>query len=850
MPVETDLTDALAMEAWVAGLEQQAIGTEIGTNVGFFSGNRANNIVLFINQMKGARPWDDPADTGQLIYDENGYPTNVPGGYVVSQLLVRSSDVADIAPHTGRFRLYGEGFGVFSLIGEPQGTIADKIRTDLLPIETIGGVDYWYLDFDFSIGNEDIGQLRMQINSVQTGAHLRSLSLVHHSHLSDYRAGEVFAPELVDDLDIYTALRFMDWMRANKIEEDGNGWGEEGSRWTSPTPDRRYITPDYFTFNTQAGGARNEGRFDASVPIEYIVRLANEVDADPWISLPVDITDARARAIGDYVAENLEDDLIARWEYGNELFNSSIGFEGYRYVVQMAQSTFRNYKEEGPWAAVEWAAYRSPQVYAVLKDSFDGSNREARFVAPGWAFSGSLRSDGSLADGYLVRYFNAEQSRRMQDNTPLPLELVTDYSIALYFGGTLDERRPDGVLVEHIIQTVSGADAQAQKAADWLLFGVDSESTISVTPDNLEDVGAPVFWSNDLDIGVTGLIKDDVDAGLDPLRELPRVLRLDGAALQYRGVNARRWSDVLVFDAPPPVTLNDMIEATQLVGYGGTLFGEIYHGPRSSLALSTTFRLDAHSDYARALGLNFVAYEGGSHVAYPTERSFDMFEAFNTGTAGARVLSKWLEIVSEKGIDEYLHWMSHSRTSGNDWWGIQDYIGQNVSKVPDAMVIRSAAGAYDPNISMGFTGPLRNAQSVTTTITGQLIANMAVAWNPSSAWVALPDGGIQEQAGTNEQLRLSQLIPVTSESNYSVEMDVGLTGVDTTQLRVVARALGGEVSEVARWQGDVTNGSRVVINLDTLNESHDRLDLVVQRVGNDRSGVVTVRNTNVIADAP
>jgi hypothetical protein len=109
---------------------------------------------------------------------------------------------------------------------------------------------------------------------------------------------------------------------------------------------------------------------------------------------------------------------------------------------------------------------------------------------------------------------------------------------------------------------------------------------------------------------------------------------------------------------------------------------------------------------------------------------------------------------------------------------------------------------------------------------------------------------MQEQAGTNEQLRLSQFIPVTSGSDYSVEIDVGLTGASTTQLRIVARAMGGEVTEVARWQGDVTDGSRIVVDLGALSQSHDRLNLVVQRVGSDRSGVVTVRNTNVIADAP
>lgn len=847
--MEPDLADALAAEAWIAGIEQQVSHTQIGVNVGYFSGSRANNIVPFINQMKGARPWDDPADTGLLRYDERGYPLNVPSGYVVSQLLVRSADLAGIAPHTGRFRLYGEGFGVISLVGSSQGRIVNKVRTDILPVETIGGVTYWYLDFDFNIADEDIGQLRMQIDSLQTGSHLTSLALVHHSHLPNHRAGEVFTPELVADLAVYRTLRFMDWMRANKIDEDGDGWGPAGSNWTSPTPEKRYIDPDYYTFHTYAGGARNEGRFESSVPIEYIVRLANRVDADPWINLPVDITDARAERLGAYVAQNLDDGLTPRWEYGNELFNSSIGFEGYRYSVQMAQATFPNYSDEGPWAAAEWAAYRGPQVYTAIKNGFDAQDRVTRFVAPGWAFSGSLRRDGSLTDGYLVRYFDAVQARQMPETTLAPLDIVTDYAVAMYFGGTLAPTRPDGDVVDYILETVQGADAQAQVLADWLLFGVEEDNTVHVDPDRIEAAGAPVVWSRDLDIAVTALIKEDIDAGLDPLRDLDRVLRLNGTRLQYRGILARRWTDVLEFTAPPPVTLDQMITNTQLVGYGGTLFGEVYAGTRSGLALSKRFRIDAHADYARALGLNFVAYEGGSHVSYPTEQSFAMYDAYNTGTAGARVMWKWLELMSREGVDEYLHWMSHSRTDGNDWWGVQDYVGQDVSRVPMAAVIHGAANAYAPRSSEDFTGPLRRAESIRTTPTGALIADMGVTWAANDAWSVLPDGGMTEEAGTAEQLRLAQTLPVDPRQTYRVEFDVSLTGAASTGLRVVARALGGEVVEVARWQEAVEDGTRVVIDLAPLQSSHERVTLVVQRTGATRNGALTLRNANVIASS-
>lgn len=851
--METDLSEALAealaMDGYTATIEGQGSGTQIGANVAWYSGSRANNIVIFINQLKGARPWDDPANTDRLEYDENGYPRNVPESYIASKLLIRSHDVAGVAPHTGPFRLYGVGIGVFSLIGGVNGQLANHVDTRALPIETINGVDHWYIDFDFSIGNEDIGQLRMQIHALQDGAHIQSLALVHNSHLPAFRSGQVFAPELIDDLDDYEMLRLMDWMRANRIEEDGNGWKEEGSNWTSPNPEQRYVSTDYYTFNNHAGGENNEGRFEVSVPIEHIVALANATHADPWITLPVDITDSRAEQLGRYVAANLDPDLVSRWEYGNELFNGAIGFEGFRYSIQMANRTFGDFNEEGPWAAVEWAAYRGPQLYDLLEDTFEDADRDTRFVAPGWAFSGSLRNDGSLTNGYLVRYFQAEQAQAMRDGTPLPLDVVTDYTVAMYFGGTLASGRPDAGLVDHIMATQNGAEAQAQTMADWLLFGAGGHPVIELGVDHLSQPRRSVVWSDRLEIAVTALVWDDIQAGLDPLNGLENVLRIDGRTLQYRGVNAQRWTDVLIFDAPPTSTLAQMIDAVQLVGYGGKLFGEIYHGARSGLALSTKFRLDAHADYARALGLNFVAYEGGSHASYPPEGAFEMYDAFNTGTAGARVFARWLLIMSEKGLTEYAHFMSHDRTNGNDWWGVKAYIGQDVSNSPEAIVLRGAIDAYDPSIDTGFTGPLRMTQAVRTTPNGALLVDLPVRWQQNDAWQVTQDGTARETAGTNTQLRLTQQLPVTGGLPYQFSFDVGLSGIETTELRFVARASGGEAREIVRWQGEVSDGVRVTFDLGELLPSESLLSVVVQRVGRDRSGEVTLRNAD-LAPAP
>jgi hypothetical protein len=844
--MDPELYLALQQSEQIEVFEDHPSGTEIGINVSWFSGSAANDLVPFINQLKGARPFDDPSNSGQITYDENGYPTSVPSHYVVSSLLIRSVDVEGIPPHTGEFRLYGQGSGLISLKGSAQGVLYERADTDSFDREVIDGESYWYVDLNFSTMGEDLAQLIMLIHDIDQSDHIRDLALVHETHLDLHREGEVFTPEIVNDLKGYETLRLMNWMRANQIQEDGNGWGEEGSNWTSPQPEQRYIGNDYYTFNNNAGGKKNEGRFEVSVPVEYLVQLANEVGADPWIAVPVDITDSRAAQLADYVSLNLDDGLTARWEYGNEIFNDAIGFESYRYSLAMAGKTFENFNEVGAGAVAEWAAYRGTQVYSIIKDVFEEDGNEARFVAPGWAFSGSLKTTGSLVENsYLVRYFAAEESRKMDDGTPLPLEVVTDYSVAMYYGGTLAGRHPDSSVVYHIMETVEGVETQADMLAKWLMFGAYAEHYKQLTSDHL---GAPmtgVAWSEKLDIGVTPLIWEDIQAGLDPLTELDQILRLEDNVLQYRGVKAQDWTDVIVFDSTPGKTLAEMINDVDLVGYGGKMKGVIHSGIYSSLVNSATMRLDAHAGYAKALGLNFTAYEGGGHVSYPVEGAFDMYDAYNNSVSGAQVFARWLEIMSESGLDEYVHFMSHDRTNRNDWWGVQDYVGQDISSEPEAIVLRKAIEAYDPNHQTTASGALATAESVRTTATGGLVVDLPVVWDGNDVWHINSDGSATENSGSIKQLLLKDLLPVAGGSAYNLSFDVGLEDVDETEIRVVARAMGGGSADLLTWRGMVSDGEALEFNLGTIPEELSSLYVVVQRVGQDRSGSLTIENADV-----
>lgn len=88
-----------------------------------------------------------------------------------------------------------------------------------------------------------------------------------------------FHPAFLASLENFTVLRFMDWMHANS--------GNTPEEWE----DR--VTPSYYTQGSHPG-----------VSLEYMVRLSNEVGAEPWFSVPVNATDDYIQNFVQYVSES------------------------------------------------------------------------------------------------------------------------------------------------------------------------------------------------------------------------------------------------------------------------------------------------------------------------------------------------------------------------------------------------------------------------------------------------------------------------------------------------------------------------------------------------------------------
>lgn len=85
----------------------------------------------------------------------------------------------------------------------------------------------------------------------------------------------------------------------------------------------------------QASGQR--GPMANGMSVEYMVQLANELNADPWFNMPHMADDSFVRGFATYVRDHLEPGLTAYVEWSNEIWNSAPGYEPYFWIASQLQ---------------------------------------------------------------------------------------------------------------------------------------------------------------------------------------------------------------------------------------------------------------------------------------------------------------------------------------------------------------------------------------------------------------------------------------------------------------------------------------------------------------------------------
>ena len=158
-----------------------------------------------------------------------------------------------------------------------------------------------------------------------------------------------FHPLFLARLEPFGALRFMGWQETNT--SDIVTWSQRR--------DARDIRQGSGSEGTPSEPIAN------GVSVEYMVALANDLDADPWFNMPYQADDDFVRNFAGYVVENLEPGRTVYVEWANEVWNFGFGFEASQWVAERARAAGLD-PDYGQWIVAGQEAKRDLDIWTQV----------------------------------------------------------------------------------------------------------------------------------------------------------------------------------------------------------------------------------------------------------------------------------------------------------------------------------------------------------------------------------------------------------------------------------------------------------------------------------------------------
>jgi len=177
-----------------------------------------------------------------------------------------------------------------------------------------------------------------------------------------------FHPLFLERLAPFATLRFMGMQETNS--SDIRTWS-----------DRRDATA--IRQGSGPGGTLSEPLVNG-MAVEYMVQLANDLDADAWFNMPHLADDTFVRTFATYVRDHLEPGRRAYVEWANEVWNFGWGFEASHWVAEQTRLPVNAGldPDRAQWIVAGREAKRDMDIWS---DVFAGQDNRLVRVAAGWA---------------------------------------------------------------------------------------------------------------------------------------------------------------------------------------------------------------------------------------------------------------------------------------------------------------------------------------------------------------------------------------------------------------------------------------------------------------------------------
>lgn len=357
----------------------------------------------FVDIFRTARPFPE-FSCKEVEYDENGWPTLIPNscGAEKARTLMLQSLPSGSVP-----------FGKYTVLYDGKGKIHYGGSAKLISSHPDQGYDIIRFDPEMhrktnrliltitktAAAPEHIKNIRMLMPGgiCQNNPYLRveNTSACKDNNFTSFidllredRNTIVFNPDYLRFLKDFRVLRTMNFMEA------------------SPRRPNRHFIPlcedlskaEYLDCVTQTIDWSHRAKMDDAtwggsfrtiitkrhgVPLEVVVALANQLNADPWFNQMHSADNDYVKQYATYVRDNLKEGLKAYIEYSNETWNT--GFWGAHYVQAMGyknglDSPIYPFRDADYSARVRYYSKRSVEIFKIWEDVFGGTDRIVRII--------------------------------------------------------------------------------------------------------------------------------------------------------------------------------------------------------------------------------------------------------------------------------------------------------------------------------------------------------------------------------------------------------------------------------------------------------------------------------------
>lgn len=283
-----------------------------------------------------AQAW---ADGRKLDCDPHGWLKSLAPGQEARTVMLNGSRFRD-----GRYVVLYEGRGEYRYAGSARlDGAASRPGRDVLSLERARGDTGITMDFSSIASGDPMRNIRVvppggacEVDRARfcdpehpcaSGACLTFAE--HHDEL-------IFHPDFLASIQRYGMIRFMDWTQTNNSEVVS--WEQRGK-------------VENQTWATRGG-----------VPFEIMVKLANQLGAQPWFTIPHQANDDYVRKLAELLKATVDPNLPIWVEWSNEVWNPM--FQQYLYARRRAVELGYSDDFQG---SLRFQAKRSLEVFKIFE---------------------------------------------------------------------------------------------------------------------------------------------------------------------------------------------------------------------------------------------------------------------------------------------------------------------------------------------------------------------------------------------------------------------------------------------------------------------------------------------------